>query len=151
MTQTNKTYAAFNALTIQGRVANVDLATSGGNEFIAVTVISNLMNDDEGVTIKFTNSNGLKALYEKGFLPVGRMVTVTGHIKSIAETYTNKDGEVVMLKRPQISLVDAQIPTGGLGAMPSTEDAPKRRVGTVIKPSAATKQAAAVVDETPVF
>ena len=150
MTLTNKTYAAFNALTIQGRIANVDLASSNGTEFIAVTVISNLMNDDEGVTVKFTNSNGLKALFEKGFLPVGRLVTVTGHIKSIAETYTNKDGEVVMLKRPQISLVDAQIPTGGLGPMPATEDAPKRRVGAVVKPSAANKQAV-VADDTPVF
>jgi len=149
LTQTNKTYAAFNALTIQGRIANVDLASSNGTEFIAVTVISNLMNDDEGVTVKFTNSNGLKALFEKGFLPVGRLVTVTGHIKSIAETYTNKDGEVVMLKRPQISLVDAQIPTGGLGPL-SAEDAPRRRVGAVVKPSAANKQAV-VADETPVF
>lgn len=146
----NKTYAAFNTLTIQGRIANVDLATSNGNEFIAVTVISNLMNDDAGVTVKFTNSNGLKALFEKGFLPVGRLVTVTGHIKSVAETYT-KDGEILMLKRPQINLVDAQIPTGGLGPMPTTEDAPKRRVGAVVKPADASKQAVPKVDETPVF
>ena len=150
LTQTNKTYASFNALTIQGRIANVDLATFDGNEFIAVTIISNLMNDDEGVTIKFTNSNGLKALYEKGFLPVGRMVTVTGHIKSISETYTNKSGEVVMLKRPQISLVDAQIPTGGLGPLPAAEDAPRRRVGAAVKPADASKQTAPI-DDTPVF
>ena len=146
MTQT-KTYASFNALTIQGRIAHIELVK---DEFIAVTVLSNLMNDDDGVTIKFTNSNGLKALFEKGFLPVGRMVTLTGHIKSISETYTTKDGELQMLKRPQITLVDAQIPTGGLGPMPTTEDAPKRRVGAVVKPADASKYAPKV-DETPVF
>lgn len=143
--QTNKTYAAFNALQIQGRIANVDLVN---NEFIAITVISNLMKDDDGVTVKFTNSNGLMALHQKGFLPVGRMVTVTGHIKSIAETWTNKNGEIEMLKRPQINLIDAQIPTGGLGPMPADKQAPKRQ--GVVRPNDASKQNAPV-DQTPVF
>lgn len=144
--ENTKTYAAFNSLTIQGRIANVDVVK---NEFIAVTVISNLMNEDDGVTIKFTNSNGLMALHEKGFLPKGRLVTLTGHIKSVTETFTNKHGELEMLKRPLINLVDAQIPTGGLGPMPADKQAPKRQLG-VVRPSDASKKEAPL-DETPVF
>ena len=144
--ENTKTYAAFNALTIQGRIANVDVVR---NEFIAVTVISNLMNDDDGVTIKFTNSNGLMALHEKGCLPKGRLVTLTGHIKSVSQTWINKDGEFEMLKRPLINLIEVQIPTGGLGPMPADKQAPKRQQ-VVVRPSDASKKEAPL-DETPVF
>ena len=93
------------------------------------------------------------ALYQKGFLPNGRRVTCTGHIKTVAETYTNSEGEVVMLKRPKISLVDAAIPTGGLGPLPADKAANTvRRTGVVVKPAQAAEQAPApVVDGTPVF
>ena len=95
----------------------------------------------------------LMALYNNGFLPKGRRVTVTGHIKTVAETYTNKEGEVVMLKRPKITLVDAAIPTGGLGPMPADKATNTvKRTGVVVKPAQAAKQAAApAVDGTPVF
>ena len=96
------------------------------------------------------------ALYQKGFLPTGRRVTVTGHIRTVTETYTNKEGEVVMLKRPKITLVDAQIPTGGLGPMPADKAANTvRRTGVVIKPSqaksAALPETTPAVDMTPPF
>ena len=117
-----KVYANFNQFVATGRIlASEVVTTKKGDEFLSVTVITAPVNDSEGITITFNNSNGLLALAKKGGLPVGRNVTVCGHIASVHETYTNNDGEVVMLKRPRIHLVDASIPTGGLGATPSKE------------------------------
>ena len=131
----NQSYANFNAFTVQGRVFNAEIVPNKGNEFLAVTVITNFVDGDNGTTVTFTNSNGLLALFKKGGLPVGRMVTVSGHIKNVTETYVNSDNEIQMLQRPKIHLVDAQIMTGGLGATPRTEDAPKRR--PAVRPSQA--------------
>jgi len=151
-----KNYAKFNSFTVDGVISNISELSGKNGDYIAVTLITNLMNEDEGCTVEFTNSDGLMALYQKGFLPKGRRVTVTGHIKTVAETYTNKQGEVVMLKRPKISLVDAAIPTGGLGPMPADKAANTvRRTGVVVKPAqAATQglpQVEPAVDGTPVF
>ena len=154
MTTNFRSFAQFNSFTVQGRIYNAELVENKNGTFLAVTVITNCLNDDEGMTVTFNNSNGLMALFEKGFLPNGRMVTVTGHIAYVRETYIDKQtGEVTMLKRPSIHLVDAQIPTGGLGAMPA--DKPEntvRKVG-VVRPSQATAKTkeTAEVDTTPVF
>ena len=151
-----KNYAQFNSFAVDGVISNISEVSGKNGDYIAVTLITNLMKEDEGCTVEFTNSDGLMALYQKGFLPKGRRVTVTGHIKTVAETYTNKQGEVVMLKRPKISLVDAAIPTGGLGPMPADKAVNTvRRTGVVVKPAqAATQglpQVEPVVDGTPVF
>ena len=143
--QTYRAFAAFNALTITGRISNSEIVTKNGDEFLSVSVISNLMNDDEGVVVKFTNSNGLMKLFKAGGLDKGRMVTLVGHIKSVAETYVNASGEVVMLKRPQINLIEVTIPTGGLGATPKADAANKRVAGGVVRPS----DAKPAVDPTP--
>ena len=153
LTNQLRSYAQFNSFTVQGRINHAEIVDSKNGKFLAVTVITNCLNDDEGMTVTFNNSNGLMALFEKGYLPTGRMVTVTGHIAYVRETYTNKDGEVQMLKRPNIHLVDATIPTGGLGAMPADKaEGTVRRVG-VVKPAQAKEFNAATptVDGTPVF
>ena len=148
MTQTYRSYAHFNSLTVQGRISHAEVVTSKNGTFLAVTMLTNCLNDDEGMTVTFNSSNGLMSLFEKGYLPVGRMVTAVGHIAYVRETYTNKDGEVQMLKRPSIHLVDASIPTGGLGPMPAEKaTTTTRRVG-VVKPAQAK---AAVVDKIPAF
>ena len=148
--QTYRAFAAFNSLTITGRIFNSKIATNKGEEFLAVSVISNLMNDDEGVELKFTNSNGLMNLFKAGGLSKGRMVTLVGHIKSVELSYINDSGEVVPLTRPHINLIDVTIPTGGLGATPRADAANKRVVGGVVRPSDA-KPATPVVEEAPVF
>ena len=140
------TYASFNSFTVQGRIFAAELIPYNGSEFVAITVITNCVNDDEGMTVKFTNSNGLVSLFKKGGLPIGRMVTVTGHIKHVSETYT-KDGEVRLLKRPNIDLIDASIPTGGLGAMPKSVVVHTRPQGVVVRPSDAKPS----VDKAPVL
>ena len=151
MTQTQlRSFAQFNSFTVQGRINHAELVDSKNGQFLAVTVITNCLNDDEGMTITFNNSNGLMALFEKGYLPTGRVVTVTGHIAYVRETYTNKDGEIQMLKRPSIHLVDASIPTGGLGPMPADKSEKTVRKVGVVRPSGA-QTAAPAADATPVF
>ena len=152
-----KSYASFNTVSIQARVYNTQVATGKYGDFLAVTLISNLADGDDGITITFNNSNGLMALAEKGHLPVGRQVTVTGAIAGISETYTNSDGEVQMRKRPELKL-DGRTVQLHLGALPRT-DASKRPVaGTVVKTASGKTArrpepvaAAPAVDESPAF
>ena len=115
-----KVYADFNSATFSGRIlASNIVTTKTGDEFLSISMITAPADGSEGLTITFNNSNGLLALAKKGGLPVGRRITVCGHIASVRETYTDdKSGEVVLLKRPGIHLVEATIPTGGLGATP---------------------------------
>ena len=127
---TYKTYAQFNSFTVNGRILASEIVSRPNAEFLSVTLITAPADDSEGMTVTFTNSNGLMKLAKAGGLPVGRMITMTGHIASVHETYTNKDGEIVMLKRPRIHMIDVAIPTGGLGATPRNEDAP--RTGKVV-------------------
>jgi len=148
-------YALFNSFAVDATIFNIKELKGPYGDFIAITLITHLMNDDEGCTVEFIDSSNLMSLYQKGFLPTGRRITCTGHIKSVAETYTNEQGEVVMLKRPKISLVDAAIPTGGLGPLPVDKAANTvRRTGVVVKPSQATQEMPEVtpaLDSTPVF
>ena len=77
-----KSYANFNSVTFQGRVSNVDIVDGQYGEFIAVTVLSNVA-DDETVSVVFNDSKGLLALHKSGWLPVGRQVTVVGHLRNV--------------------------------------------------------------------
>ena len=130
MTDNNKTYANFNSCTFQGRVFDATVANGQYGEFVAITVITNLSDDTEGVTVTFNNSNGLLALAKKGHLTKGRMVHVTGHISGVTEVY-EKDGVTQLLKRPRLTL-DSNTAQLVLGAMPK-QDAPQRAVaGTVV-------------------
>tara|TARA_R100001443_G_scaffold31498_5_gene45590 strand:- start:847 stop:1308 length:462 start_codon:yes stop_codon:yes gene_type:complete len=153
LTNDYKIYANFNSFVVDCRIFYAEIVTrKNGDRFLAITAITNCLNDDEGMTITFNNSNGLMSLFEKGFLPIGRQITVTGHIASVRETYTDAEsGEVRMLKRPELHLVDAGIPTGGLGAMPKDETVSVRKVGTVVRPSDAAKQSAPAVEQAPAF
>ena len=151
MTTEYKTYANFNQATFQGRIlASEVVTTKAGTEFLSVTVITNPVDDSEGMTVTFTNSNGLMALAKKGGLMVGRQLVVTGHIASVRETY-EKDGEVRMLKRPRLHLIDAAIPTGGLGATPRDENKQRPASGTVVVKRTSAPATAPVADEAPIF
>ena len=137
-------YANFNSVTFQGRVSNVDIVEGPYGEFAAITLITNVANDDS-MSIVFNSSNGLVGLAKAGKLPVGRQVTIVGRLKSVSETYFDKkSGQTLMRKRPQITLEEVSIPTGGLGAYPQDKAparAPQRAVVSV--------GASAPVDETP--
>ena len=125
-----KSYANFNTSTFQGRVFDATIVDGQYGKFVAVTIITNLADDDEGVTVTFNNSNGLLALAEKDYLVKGRMVHVTGHIAGVSEVY-EKDGQLQLRKRPQITL-DSSTAQLTLGAMPK-QDAPTRKAaGTVV-------------------
>ena len=76
------------------------------------------------------NDSKLIGLFNSGKLPVGRRVTIVGRIADVSETYFDKkSGQTMMRKRPQITLKEVSIPTGGLGQMPRNEQplrAPKQ-------------------------
>ena len=127
----NQTFANFNTVSFQGVVLNVDIVEGQYGEFAAITLISNLADDksgaDTGVTIAFNNSNGLLGLAKKGWLPAGRQVTVTGILAGVSETY-EKDGELQLRKRPQITL-DSKTVQMHTGAMPAEKQAPAATSG----------------------
>ena len=152
MTTSIKSYANFNSVTFQGRISNVDIVDGQYGEFIAVTVLSNMADgDDKALSIVFNNNNGLLGLHKKGFLPVGRQVTLTGHISGVSETY-EKAGELHVRKRPQISLTEVQIPTGGLGPMPADKEAaPTNTVKRVARRFEPKVDATPEVSEAPIF
>ena len=143
--QTN--YAQFNAVTVTGRVFHVEKVQYNGSEFLAVTLITTLTNDGQEVLFTFNNSNGLLSLYNSGYLAKGRQLTVTGHIAGATETYTDKEGQVVLKQRVELKLSGAQVLDGGLGPAPLNDAPAVRKPGTVLRPSQARKTAP--TDEAP--
>jgi len=121
-------------------VYNAEIVETATGKFLAVTLITNLKDGDDGITVTFNNSNGLMSLFEKGYLPNGRMMTVTGHVDSLSETYTDKAGELKLRMRPQMHLVQA---VAHVGPMPK-DNAPQaaRKGRTVVRPSDAAKKSA---------
>jgi adenine-specific DNA methylase len=113
----DKTFAQFNTMTITGRISHQEIVDNKGSEFLAITLLSNLVDDAEAVTITFnTNNPGLMGLSRKDWLNNGRLVTVTGHVASMTELYLNqKTGKRAVRQRPLIHLVNAQVFDGGLG------------------------------------
>ena len=124
MSDTQKNYAAFNSLTITGRVSHAEMVEHEGNKWLAVTLLSNLVDDAEPVTVTFNTTNGLMSLFKSGWLPNGRLVTVTGHVASVTELYFDKKQQKrAVRKRPLIHLTKAQVFDGGLGpAKKETEE-----------------------------
>jgi len=113
----DKTYAQFNVLTIAGRVSHAEVVTGQYGEFLAVTLLTELKNDTEAIAVQFNNTNGLLALVKKGFELKGRRVTVTGHLDGFTELYFDKKaGKTKRLARPRLTLSNAQVLPGGLGA-----------------------------------
>ena len=138
-----KNYAQFNTLTITGRVSALKLLDGQYGESLAVTLISTMETEGEEVNITFTNKNGLMTMYKNGNLEVGRQLTVVGHMKSIEQVYTDKDGSVRLLKRARVSLKQAQLLDGGLGP------APKKEVTKTPRTPGELVNLNAPVDETP--
>ena len=140
-----KSYANFNTVTFEARVLNVDVLEGQYGEYASISLISNLANDDEGITIRFNNNSGLLTLAKQGKLQ-GRRVHVVGQMTGITEVYTDKQtGQVKLLKRPQMTL-DPKTVQVTLGAMPKS-DAPVRKSNVVVTPAQAAAQAP--VDKAP--
>ena len=128
-------YANFNSFAVTGRILDSKIVkTKAGNDMLAVTMITTPTKGDErGVNVTFVNQGGLVALFTAGQLPVGRVITVTGHIEAVSETYEDKSGQLTVRKRPQIELgYSAQIPDGGLGPLPKDESKQPVAVGTKV-------------------
>lgn len=112
-----KTYAQFNSLSITGRVSHIELVNHNDSEFLAISLLTELKDDGEAVSVTFNISTPqLMGLYKKGHLNNGRMLTVTGHLDSFTELYFDaKLGKTRRLKRAKMALKQAQVLAGGLG------------------------------------
>jgi len=121
-----KVYAMFNTLTITGRLSFAEVVKGNNGDYLAVTLISELTDGSEGISVSFTTSNGLMSLFNKGYLNKGRMITVTGHLNKFEETYFNKQtGKRAILQRPRLSLGQAQVLHGGMGPGAKREELPE--------------------------
>ena len=119
----DKTYAQFNSMTLTGRLSHAEVVKNNGSEWLAVTLLSNLVDDGDAVSITFNTTNGLMSLFKSGWLNTGRLVTVTGHIASVSELYFDKKQQKrAVRKRPQIHLTKAQVFDGGLGPAKKSDD-----------------------------
>ena len=128
-------YANFNSFTVTGRILDSKIVkTKAGNDMLAVTLVTTPTKGDErGCNVTFVNQGSLIALFTAGQLPKGRVITVTGHIESVSETYEDANGDLIIRKRPQIELgYSAQILEGGLGALPKDEQKAKASAGTKV-------------------
>jgi len=143
-------YVQFNQVTVTGRVAKAEVvnAKSEDSQFLAVTVLTTLTTNGQTCAFTFTDSNGLLGLHNAGYLPVGRQVTISGHISGVKETYVDKAGNINMLTTPQIKLSGALIPDGGLGAMPKDKTTVVAK-NKIVRPSDASAQTDTPVDEAP--
>jgi len=118
-----RTFALFNTLTITGRLSFAEVVKGNNGDYLSVTLISELTDGAEGISVSFTTNNGLMSLFNKGYLNKGRMITVTGHLNKFEETYFNKQtGKRAILQRPRLSLGQAQVLHGGMGPGAKRED-----------------------------
>ena len=116
------TYAQFNSMTISGRVSHSELVQRDGQEWLSVTLLSELTKDSEAIAVTFNTTNGLMSMFKDGKLPNGRLVTVTGHLVKFEETYFNKaTGKKAMLRRPRLHLKQVQVFEGGFGPLKRDE------------------------------
>lgn len=109
-----KLWADPNTVVFTGRVLHAELVEGRYGQFIAVDVISRPVEDDDSsaVTIHF-NSSSLVPFFKAGGVPAGRSVTVTGAMQGVSCSFTNKQGEVLPLKRPIIRLGEVILAWGG--------------------------------------
>ena len=112
-------WADVTSATIGGRLFHCELVSNNESEFLAFTMISAFQDGDTvGTAFKFnTNNAGLIKLFKGGNLPNGRRMTVIGQIKGVRSCYTNKDGVIVPLKRPEMELKNVTVQ---LGAKPGS-------------------------------
>ncbi len=121
-TSNDRTYAQFNALTITGRVSFAEVIDGQYGEFLSLTLLSELVNDAEAISIKINSNNGLLADFKKGKLNTGRRITVTGHLSGFSETYVDKKtGTSAFRRRPELKLSNAVVMSGGYGPLKKEE------------------------------
>ena len=114
-----KTYASFNSMTIAGRVASVEIKEGQYGEYASITLYTELVDDGETIAVQFTNKDGLLTMVKNGTLAKGRRLTVTGHMTKFEVIYFDKaTGKYLPLRKPRLTLKQAVVFDGGLGATP---------------------------------
>jgi hypothetical protein len=101
-----KLFADSSQVQFQGRIAFIKQFTNeeDGSQFIGVKMIHNV-NTMLSITLTFTNNNGLNTAYSNGNLVVGQELRVYGRLNGIRTTYMDDDGNLQVLKRPEVQLI----------------------------------------------
>ena len=133
-----KVYAQHNTLTVTGRVVSCKIVNGKNGEFLALALLHNAEDGDNGIEYRVTLNGGLLSFVKKGYDLNKRMLTVTGHMTTPEAYYTDAEGAIQLLQRPRVRMTDCVVMTGGLGPSPKKMDvkAPVR-ADVVIKPAPA--------------
>lgn len=115
--KTYANFADFNTFVCEARITHTEVKAGEYGEFVSVTAITTLKDGEQGIAINFRSNNGALTLAKNGHLMKGRRVHLTGKIGEIASHYVNKDGVIVQLQRPRLSLVGVTVM---LGAKPKS-------------------------------
>jgi hypothetical protein len=101
-----KQYADSAQVQFQGRIAFLKQFTNeeDNSQFLAVKMIHNV-NSLVSISLTFTNNNGLNTAYSNGNLVVGQELRVYGRINGIRTTYMDDNGQLQVLKRPELQLL----------------------------------------------
>ena len=116
-----KTYASYNSMTVAGRVANAEVKTGKWGEYLSVTLYTEFVDDGPTHAVQFTIKGSLLGLAKSGHFENGRRLTVTGHMTKFEVIYFNEEqGKYLPLLKPRVTLSDAVVFDGGLGAPAKT-------------------------------
>ena len=108
-------------MTIAGRVGYSEVKTGKYGEYLSVTLYTELMDNGPTHQVVFTIKGSLLGLAKAGHLEKGRRLTVTGHMSQFEVIYFNEEqGKYLPLQKPRLTLVDATVLPGGLGAPAKT-------------------------------
>ena len=118
MSDTRKSYAAFNTLTIVGRVYHSEDYTYQGKELTKIVLATELKNEGETYRVEFSTNDKLMASY----FTKGRYITVTGHLNGIEEIFFDKKvGKTRRHAMPLLKLSKVSVMPGGYGAVKKQE------------------------------
>ena len=121
MSDTRKSYAQFNTLTIVGRVYHSEDYTYQGKELTKIVLATELKNEGESYRVEFTTDDKMMASY----FTKGRYITVTGHLNGVEEIFFDKKvGKTRRHAMPLLKLSKVTVMPGGYGAV-------KKQEGTV--------------------
>ena len=149
-------YAQQNSLSVEGRISFVELVpaeeSKSGKEYLDITIKSNTDHTGRFIVVRsFIDSERVIQDFKGGWLPQGRVLTVSGHINDISVFFTDENDVQQTRKNPIIILKGASIPIGGMGMFPKgfldnkKEAEPVAKPTKVAKASKATKPAKAAV------
>jgi len=103
-------YADLSMFNGECRVFNIKkMKNKDGSEFVVASFIQNLPDAKKGLSetamvLEVLTSGNIMNMYNQGWLPNGRRVTLIGEIQEIRSHYVDQQGNVRVLKNPVMKL-----------------------------------------------